>query len=77
MPTPPRSTPPPAAAALSWMIGLAARMLAGLLNMPEPLVCDTGAFVYARVQAAEHRAAKTLRPVRLRRLLLALVRPSR
>ena len=58
--------------ALSWALNLATRMLANSLNMPEPLVHSTGVFVYARVQAAEHRAAKTLCPQRVRRLLRAL-----
>jgi hypothetical protein len=65
MTTPSRSTT--TSTALSWVLSLAARMLASSLNMPEPLVHDTGVFVYARVQAAEHRAAKTLCPVRLKR----------
>jgi hypothetical protein len=72
MTTPSRSTS--TAAAISWLLNLATRMLASSLNMPEPLVHSTGVFVYARVQAAEHRAAKTLCPVRLRRLLQALFR---
>jgi hypothetical protein len=72
MTTPSRSTS--TAAAISWLLNLATRMLASSLNMPEPLVHDTGVFVYARVQAAEHRAAKTLCPVRLRRLLHAIFR---
>ena len=72
MTTPFRSTS--TAAAISWLLNLATRMLASSLNMPEPLVHHTGAFVYARVQAAEHRAAKTLCPVRLRRLLHAIFR---
>jgi hypothetical protein len=72
MTTPFRSTS--TATAISWLLNLATRMLASSLNMPEPLVHSTGVFVYARVQAAEHRAAKTLCPVRLRRLLQALFR---
>jgi hypothetical protein len=72
MTTPSRSTS--TAAAISWLLNLATRMLASSLNMPEPLVHDTGVFVYARVQAAEHRAAITLCPVRLRRLLHAIFR---
>jgi hypothetical protein len=72
MATPSRSTT--TATAIAWTLNLATRMLARSLNMPEPLVHNTGAFVYARVQAVEHRAAKTLRPVRLLRLLQALFR---
>jgi hypothetical protein len=72
MTTPSRSTP--TSTALAWVLNLATRMLASSLNMPEPLVHNTGMFVYARVQAAEHRAAKTLCPIRLKRLLKALFR---
>jgi hypothetical protein len=60
----------------AWVLKLATRMLARSLGMPEPLLHSTGVFVYARVQAAEHRAAKTLCPVRLLRLLLAPFRQS-
>ena len=66
------SRPTLTAAAISWLLKLAARMLANSLNLPAPLVYDTGAFVYARVQAAEHRAAKTLCPYRLLRWLRGL-----
>jgi hypothetical protein len=64
-----RSPDPPSA--LSWTLKLATRILARALNMPEPLVHSTGAFVFAHVQAAENRAAKTLCPVRLLRRLLS------
>jgi hypothetical protein len=70
MAAPSRSTP--TSTAIAWMLNLATRMLARSLNMPEPLVQDTGAFVYAQVQAVEHRAAKSLCPARLLRLLQAL-----
>jgi hypothetical protein len=70
MAAPSRSTP--TSSATAWMLNLATRMLAHALNMPEPLVHDTGAFVYAQVQAVEHRAAKSLCPIRLLRLLQAL-----
>jgi hypothetical protein len=72
MTTPSRSTT--TATALSWLLNLATWILASSLNMPEPLVYNTGVFVYAQVQAAEHRAAKTLCPIRLRRWLNALFR---
>ncbi len=49
-------------------------MLARSLNMPEPLVHSTGVFVFAQVQAAETRAAKTLCPFRLLRQLRAWFR---
>jgi hypothetical protein len=55
--------------AAAWMLNLATRMLARALNMPEPLLHTTGAFVFAQVQATEARAAKTLCPFRLLRQL--------
>ena len=58
-----------AAGILSWMLTLATRMLARLLNMPEPLLRSTGVFVFVHVQAVETRAARTLCPIRLWRLL--------
>ena len=54
---------------MPWLLNLATRMLARSLNMPEPLVHSAGVFVFAQVQAAETRAAKTLCPVRLLRQL--------
>jgi hypothetical protein len=72
MAAPSRSTPTSTATAMAWMLKLTTAMLARSLNMPEPLVHDTGAFVYAQVQAVEHRAAKSLCPARLLRLLQAL-----
>ena len=72
MTTPSRSTS--TSTALSWLLNLLIRVLASSLNMPEPLLHNTGVFVYAQVQAAEHRAAKTLCPIRLRRWLKALFR---
>jgi hypothetical protein len=74
MAAPSRSTT--TATAISWLLNLATRMLASSLNLPEPLVHSTGVFVYARVQAAEHRAAKTLCPQRLLRLLQETFRQS-
>jgi hypothetical protein len=43
--------------------------LARSLNMPEPLVHDTGLFVVARVQGIENRIGKALCPKRLFRQL--------
>jgi hypothetical protein len=60
-------SPPP----LSCMLNLAIRTLARALNMPEPLLHSTGAFVVAQVQATEARTAKTLCPIRLLRRLLS------
>jgi hypothetical protein len=42
-----------AASVISWMLNLATRLLARVLNMPEPLVHDTGVFVFVHVQAVE------------------------
>jgi hypothetical protein len=67
--------PPSATAtAISWLLNLMTRALASSLNMPEPLVHSTGVFVYAQVQAVEHRALKTLCPVGALRRLQALFR---
>jgi hypothetical protein len=54
-----------AAAMLSWMLNLATRLLARSLNMPEPLVHSTGAFVFAQAQAVENSFGKRLCPIRL------------
>ena len=54
---------------MPWLLHLATRMLARSLNMPEPLVHNTGVFVFARVQTFEHRVGRTLCPIRLLRLL--------
>jgi hypothetical protein len=58
-----------AAGIMPWLLNLATRVLACSLNMPEPLLHNTGVFVFAQVQAVESRAAKTLCPIRLLRLL--------
>ena len=58
-----------AAGIVSWMLSLATRMLARLLNMPEPLVRNTGIFVFVHVQAVENSIGKALRPNRLLRQL--------
>ena len=52
---------------IPWLLNLAARMLARSLNMPEPLVHNTGVFVFAHVQAVETSFGKTLCPIRLLR----------
>jgi hypothetical protein len=54
---------------IPWMLNLATRMLARILNMPEPLVHHTGVFVFAHVQAVENSVGKTLCPIRLLRQL--------
>ena len=62
----------------SWMLHLATRMLARALNMPEPLLHTTGAFVFAHVQAVENSVGKRLCPIGLLRQLLVLCRqPAR
>ena len=48
---------------------LAIWALARSLNMPEPLVHNTGVFVFAHVQAVETSFGKTLCPIRLLRQL--------
>jgi hypothetical protein len=58
-----------AAALLPWMLKLATRLLARSLNMPEPLLHTTGAFMFAHVQTIENRVGKTLCPIRLLRQL--------
>jgi hypothetical protein len=68
--TPPRSsTLSSAAGIVQWMLNLATRLLARMLNMPEPLVHNTGVFVFAHVAAVESRVGKTLCPARLLRQL--------
>lgn len=59
------------AKAFNWALRLSTRMAARSLNMPEPLLHGAGMFVFAHVQAAEHRAAKTLCPFTLLRQALA------
>ena len=59
-----------------WAMNLAARMLARSLNMPEPLLHSTGAYVVAQVTAFEHSVGKSLSPFRPIRLLRAWWRGS-
>ena len=70
-----RSTTP--AGVIRWLLNLATRMLACSLNMPEPLVHNTGVFVFAHVQAVETSVGRTLCPVRLLRQLRYLLRSRR
>jgi hypothetical protein len=51
---------------------LATLVLARSLQLPEPVVHDTGIFVFAQVQTFENRVGKALCPVRLLRQLRAL-----
>jgi len=77
MSTLPRPSTSPTAI-IPWMLNLATRTLARILNMPEPLLHTTGVFVFAQVQAVENSVGKRLCPIRLLRQLLALCRqPAR
>jgi hypothetical protein len=48
-------------------------LLARSLNMPQPLVHDTGVFVFVQVQTIENRVGKALCPMRLMRQLRSLL----
>jgi hypothetical protein len=61
---------------LPWLLNVTTRLVAHALNMPEPLVHHTGVYVFVQVQAAEHRAARSLCPTRLLRQLRSLTRRS-
>ena len=61
---------------MPWMLNLATRLLARILNMPEPLLHTTGVFVFAHVQAVENSVGKTLCPIRLLRQLRNYLRQS-
>ena len=67
------STVSPAAGMIRWLLKLATRTLACALNMPEPLLQNTGVFVFAHVQAVENSVGKTLRPIRLLRQFRSLL----
>ena len=54
-----------AAAVIPRMLNLTTWVLARTLNMPEPLVHDTGVFVFVQVQTIENRVGKALCPMRL------------
>ena len=73
----PSRFPPPAAGAFAWLLNLATWLLARTLNMPEPLVHNTGVFVFVHVQAVENSVGRTLCPVRLQRRLRSLLRSWR
>ena len=74
MRTPSRFSTFSIAGMIPWLLNLATRMLARALNMPEPLVQNTGVFVFAHVQAVENSIGKTLCPTRLLRQLQFLLR---
>ena len=60
-------------AAIPWTLNLATWLLARSLNMPQPLVHDTGVFVFVQVQTIENRVFRTLSPKRLVRRLRSLL----
>jgi hypothetical protein len=55
------------------MLNLATWLLARSLNMPEPVVHDTGVFMFVQVQTIENRVFRTLSPKRLVRRLRSLL----
>jgi hypothetical protein len=61
------------AAMIPWVVNLATWLLARSLNMPEPVVHDTGVFVFVQVQTIENRVGKALSPMRLVRRLRSLL----
>ena len=62
-----------AATMIRWSLNLATWLLARSLNMPEPVVHDTGVFVFVQVQTIENRIGKALCPMRLVRQLRSLL----
>jgi len=62
-----------AAAMIRWSLNLATWLVARSLNMPEPVVHDTGVFVFAQVQTIENRVFRALCPMRLVRQLRSLL----
>ena len=62
---------------IPWLLNLATRMLACSLQLPEPLVHNTGVFVFAHVQAVETSVGRRLCPIRLLRQLRSLLRSWR
>ena len=59
---------------IPWTLNLATWVLARSLNMPEPVVYDTGVFVFAQVQTIENRVGKALSLMRLVRQLRSVLR---
>ena len=50
---------------IPWMSNLATWALVRAFNMPEPLVHDTGVFMFAKAQTIENRVGRALCPMRL------------
>lgn len=66
MPMTSRRAPSPSiSGSMPWLLHLAIQLLARVLNMPEPLLHDTGIFVFARVKATENSFGKKLCQIRL------------
>jgi hypothetical protein len=61
------------AAVVPCVVNLATWLLARTLNMPQPLVHDTGVFVFAQVQTIENRVFAALCPMQLMRRLRSLL----
>ena len=68
----------PLAAVVPWTLRFGTRFgiwaLARSLCLPEPVVHDTGAFVFAQVQTFENKVGKSLCPRQLLRRLRAHLR---
>ncbi|KRR14404.1 hypothetical protein [Bradyrhizobium valentinum] len=61
------------ATVVPWVVNLATWLLARSLNMPEPVVHDTGVFVLVQVQTIENWVGKALCPMRLMRQVRSLL----
>ncbi|MCA6116713.1 hypothetical protein J6524_17660 [Bradyrhizobium sp. WSM 1738] len=62
-----------AATVIPFVINLATWLLARSLNMPQPVVHDTGVFVFVRVQTIENKIGKALCSMRLLRQFRSLL----
>jgi len=58
---------------IPWVRNLVTWLVAHSLNMPEPVVHDTGVFVFVQVQTIENRVGKALCPMRLMRQFQSLL----
>ena len=63
-----------AAALVCWTLNLATWLAARSLNLPEPVVHDTGVFVFVQVQTIENKLFRALCPRRLMRQFRSLLR---
>ena len=62
-----------AATVIPWAVNLTTWLLARSLNMPQPVVHDTGVFVFVQVQTIENKVGRALCPMRLARRLRSLL----